>query len=263
MHVLTRRWAGGGDPRGLWRRDRPYHRTGRDGIPPPRHRREGRGYEFERYFLNRWTSSPVRWLPAGAWDGSRSRGGSSSWHEVALGFDGSYNQDSTGLVGVTLEGEPHVFVVGCWERPDHSPDWVVPRTRCNRRGTYALEHYQVAALVCDPPVGIGRSRNGQRRTGRPSSSFETNRRNVMSTACDRFYGQVVNKRLSHDGDAPHSPAPRQRDREGDAAGRDYHEGQAGQPPEDRPCDRRGARRRGARLEPEDLVPLFALGPSIF
>ena len=169
-----------------------------------RHRdleREGRGYEFERYFLNRWTSSPVRWLPTGAWDACAKPGTVvPEGAKIALGFDGSYNQDSTALVGCTMEGEPHVFVVGCWERPDHSPDWVVPRSEVTAAVHTALERYQVVALVCDPPGWHREIEEWSETYGATVVVFETNRRNVMSTACDRFYGQVVNKSLSHDDD---------------------------------------------------------------
>ena len=34
-----------------------------------------------------------------------------------LGFDGSYNDDSTALVGCTLDDNPHLFVAGAWEKP--------------------------------------------------------------------------------------------------------------------------------------------------
>lgn len=169
-----------------------------------RHRdleREGRGYEFERYFLNRWTSSPIRWLPAGAWDAcAKPETVVEAGAKVALGFDGSYNQDSTALVGCTLEDEPHVFVVDCWERPDHSPDWVVPRSEVTAAVHAALDRYNVVALVCDPPGWHREIEEWSETYGATCVTFETNRRNVMSAACDRFYGQVVNKSLTHDDD---------------------------------------------------------------
>jgi phage terminase large subunit-like protein len=88
--------------------------------------------------------------------------------------------------------------------------------------------------------------------------FETNRRNLMSAACDRFYGQVVNKTLSHDADA------RLAQHLANAIVKETPQGAL------ITKDRRGSKRKidlaiaavlameGTRLEPEEVTPYFAV-----
>ena len=162
----------------------------------------GKDYEFQRYYLNRWTASPVRWLPVGAWDACATPDRVvEAGTRIAIGFDGSYNQDSTALVGVTVEDTPHVFVLGCWEKPEHEPDWIVPRSEVTAAVHAALERYDVSAMCCDPP-GWHREIEGWAETYGSYTIvlWETNRRKQMSAACDRFYGLVVNRGVTHDGD---------------------------------------------------------------
>src|SRR5205814_3184242 len=46
---------------------------------------------------------------------------------VTIGFDGSLARDTTAIVGCTLDSIPHLFVIGCWEKPATAgPEWRVP-----------------------------------------------------------------------------------------------------------------------------------------
>jgi hypothetical protein len=83
--------------------------------------------EFRAKRCNQFVSGTTAWLPRGAWDGCADPSvlipmGA----EAVLGFDGSYNGDSTALVVVSVAPVPHVAVVDCWERPpDARDEWAV------------------------------------------------------------------------------------------------------------------------------------------
>ena len=44
-------------------------------------------------------------------------------NSIVVFFDGSFNHDCTALLGATVEAEPHLFVIACWERPAGDPLW--------------------------------------------------------------------------------------------------------------------------------------------
>jgi len=71
---------------------------------------------------------------------------------VALGFDGSRRQDSTGLVATDIESG-HQIVVGVWERPHDQTedDWEVPAAQVHEAVKYAFEQWDVWRLYGDPP----------------------------------------------------------------------------------------------------------------
>ena len=158
-------------------------------------------YEWRRYFLNQWTDTPEQWLPGGAWeacadperivpDGA----------EIMLGFDGSYDNDSTALVGCTLEERPHLFVVGAWERPDGAHDWRVPRSEVDAAVHRTMGRYRVLELAADPPGWHREIEDWADRYGSTITfEFHTNAA-LMAGAVSRFYTAIVGGELSHDGD---------------------------------------------------------------
>jgi phage terminase large subunit-like protein len=146
-----------------------------------------------------WAAGDTHWLPDGAW---RACAGYSEWpepdREVVLAFDGSYNNDSTALVGCTLDN--HVFVVAVWERPDTRGEWRVPRSEVDGAVKAAMGRWQVVELACDPPGWHREIEDWADAFGTPPVAyFETNKRAMMSSACSRFFTAVVDKQLSHDG----------------------------------------------------------------
>jgi phage terminase large subunit-like protein len=147
-----------------------------------------------------WAAGQTHWLPAGAWRECEAPFPDvpKDDTEVVLGFDGSYNNDSTALVGCTLDG--HVFVVGVWEKPDTRGEWVVPRGEVESVVAAAMQRWRVVELACDPPGWHREIEEWQDRWGIPPVvPFDTNRRATMVTACSRFFTAVVNRQLTHDG----------------------------------------------------------------
>lgn len=121
---------------------------------------------------------------------------------VALGFDGAWSGDSTGIVGCTVptpEQRPHLFVVGAWERPPGTPGWRVPVATVEQTVRLACEHLNVAEVACDPHRW-GKSLQDLADEGLPMSEFRTNELARMVPACQAFEDAVLDGLLTHDGD---------------------------------------------------------------
>jgi phage terminase large subunit-like protein len=157
--------------------------------------------ETLQYHGNVWAAGTKAWLPPGAWDEL-----ANPWHgvpdgvDIVLGFDGSYNQDATALVGCTCEETPHVFVVSLWERPTGAKGWVVPRAEVDEAVRRALERWNVLELACDPPGWYEQIDQWASDYGSPPViQVRTQETRVMSELCSRFYSAVVTHALTHDG----------------------------------------------------------------
>jgi phage terminase large subunit-like protein len=157
--------------------------------------------EFLQLHANVWSASSKAWLPAGAWDALENQWrGVPDGSEVFLGFDGSYNNDSTALVGCTAGADPHIFVVGVWEKPPNAANWIVPRDEVEQTIAKAMERWNVTELVCDPPGWFQEVFRWHETYGSPPViQFPTNKRALMSELCSRLYTAIVNEAVSHDG----------------------------------------------------------------
>lgn len=149
-----------------------------------------------------WAAGTTSWLPPGAWDSCAAPDREvPDGASVCLGFDGSYNNDSTALVGVLMDEHPHVFVVDAWERPEGARDWLVPREQVKAIVAECMRRWQVMEMACDPPGWHAEIDAWAEEYGTPPIvEYKTNARVQMSEACSRFYTAVVNQELSHDGD---------------------------------------------------------------
>lgn len=146
-----------------------------------------------------WAAAESTWLPLKAISAASMDREVEPGERVVLGFDGSYNRDSTALIGCTLDG--HLFVVEIWARPDGAPDdWRIPRDQVDQAVDGAMERYQVVDLACDPPGWLREIEEWVERYGDVVTRFETNQRSHMSPACDRFRQAILDGGLSHDGD---------------------------------------------------------------
>jgi phage terminase large subunit-like protein len=158
--------------------------------------------DFRRYFLNLPTSSSDLWISPAVWaeradpeqhvvDGER----------VVLGFDGSYNGDSTALVGCTVDDSARLFVAGVWEKPEGVCEWTVPREEVKARVEEAMGRWRVLELACDPPGWHTEiDAWADRYPDTVTVEFATNRRAFMAAACSRFYTAATTGGLTHDGD---------------------------------------------------------------
>jgi phage terminase large subunit-like protein len=159
-------------------------------------------HEFRRYHLAQLVRPEGQWLPPGAWeDLAADRLPPGEGAEVVLFFDGSYNGDSTALVGIELGPVPHVFVVGCWERPEGAVEWLVPREEVKARVAWAMRYWRVRLFGYDPFGWHAEGEEWAEAYGEPPVVlWETNLRKRMAAACSRFYTAVVAAGLTQDGD---------------------------------------------------------------
>lgn len=157
--------------------------------------------DFRRAYLNQVRQHDARWLPDGAWAARRHPDGlvlPDDGSSVFLGFDGSYNGDSTAIVGVTSEG--HVFKVAVWERPkDAADDWVVPRWEVDAAVRQAFARWSVLGMAVDRSRWMRETQEWSDAFGVVVDVPQSPAR--MSAACAAFYKAVVTGGLTHDGDA--------------------------------------------------------------
>jgi len=161
--------------------------------------------EFRTKRLNQWVSTAQTWLPSGAWDECLADESSVTipdGEDVVLGFDGSFNNDSTALVVVAprkFTDTPHVDVVECWEKPvDASNAWTVPILEVEDAIRAACRRWQVREIVCDP-YRWSRTYQILESEGLPVVEFPQSPQRMIP-ATTRFYEAVLNKTITHSGD---------------------------------------------------------------
>lgn len=154
--------------------------------------------EYRTKRLNQWVAAFSAWLPYGAWDNCTELGAPpDDGASVVLGFDGSYNGDSTALVGCTPAG--HLFVIDAWEKPVGDDTWRVDIADVETAIRDACRRWTVAEVVCDP-YRWQRSMQVLEADGLPMVEWPTSSPQRMVPACAKFRDAVLEQRLSHDGD---------------------------------------------------------------
>jgi phage terminase large subunit-like protein len=153
--------------------------------------------EFRAKHLNLWVASLQSWLPAGAWadcaDPAVEVAG-----PVVLGFDGSWSNDSTALIGCTVTARPHLFVVGLWERPPGQKGWRVPKGEVMATIRQTCADLEVVRVVADPAYW-GRELQDLADEDLPIVEFPANSSARMVPATKTFEDTVLDRGLTHDG----------------------------------------------------------------
>jgi phage terminase large subunit-like protein len=155
--------------------------------------------EFRTKRCNQWVTSAETWLPHGAWDALADGHDIPAGESVVLGFDGSFNGDSTALVAVSVADKPHIQVVEAWERPSAAgDDWQVPILDVESIIRNACRRWQVVEIACDP-FRWARTYQILEGEGLPIVEFPQSPAR-MTPATTRFYESVMNRSISHSGD---------------------------------------------------------------
>lgn len=119
--------------------------------------------EAARYYLNRSMPGDDAWVSKKAVEvaqvGEPARSDSVAdvlavvpeGEAVAIGFDGSLNDDSTAIRGCRMS-DGFRFTIGLWEKPEGAlgAGWQVPRRDVLERLRWALRTYRVSRAYCDP-----------------------------------------------------------------------------------------------------------------
>lgn len=184
--------------------------------------------DFKTKRLNVWVSGRTIWLPDGAWDGRAAPAETiEDGDEVILGFDGSFDNDSTALVVVRIPDEipqpedpgqnapsaeeiarraaeeglrlPHIDVVDAWEKPlEAKAGWTVPILEVEEAIRVACRRWQVREIVCDP-ARWARTYQVLEQEGLPIVDFPQSPARMVP-ATTRFFQAVTNAGLTHSGD---------------------------------------------------------------
>ncbi len=175
--------------------DRKIERLLRRWFEIPRHR-------FKRFHLAWWVvSDGIRWMDMDAWSkaGERLAGVRPDTGEpIVAFFDGSVNDDSTGLVGQTAGG--HLFVIGCWEKPEGGPKWKVPRHEVEAAVAEMFAEWKVERFGVDPSGWRSEVQGWAERYGAEVVLEVPPSNERMAPACEQFLSDVIDGKISHDAD---------------------------------------------------------------
>jgi hypothetical protein len=160
--------------------------------------------QAERFFGNKLVAGSDTWIASKKWDerflpAALLKDG----EQITLGFDGSVNEDSTGLMGCRIS-DGCLFKLGLWEKPIgiEGEGWQVSVGEVDARVASIFKKFDVVRMYCDPPFwhdSIDRwaSEFGEKVV----VQWWTNRSRAMVAALDRFHTAVMTGQLFHDGDA--------------------------------------------------------------
>ena len=157
-------------------------------------------HRFKRFHLAWWVvSDGKRWMDMDAFSAAgRSVAKPETGTRIVAFFDGSVNDDATGIVGMTEAG--HAFVIGCWEKPENGPKWKVPRDQVELAVTEMFAEYKVDRFGCDPS-GWRSEVNAWAETYGAEVVLEVPPSNErMAPACDQFLSDVIDQKITHDND---------------------------------------------------------------
>ena len=178
--------------------DRKIERLKRRFNEIPRHR-------FCRFHLGQWVvTDGVRWMDMDAFArASRAVDGSVGplpppGTEIVAFFDGSINDDSTGITGMTADG--YLFVVGCWEKPEFGPAWRVPRSEVLASITDMFSMWKVTHFGYDPTAWRTEGQEWEAAYGADVVHETPPSDTRAAPACEQFLGDVINDVVTHDGD---------------------------------------------------------------
>lgn len=112
-------------------------------IPPSQSR---------RFWYNQIVANEESWADPMEWDRqARPELPLVAGEEIAMFFDGSKSDDSTGLVGCRIS-DGQVFTLGLWQAPPkvRRGEWVAPRQDVNLRVRQIVKTYRVVGFFADP-----------------------------------------------------------------------------------------------------------------
>ena len=136
------------------------------------------------------------WLPPGAWAACADAASVIvDGQEVVLGFDGSFNGDTTVLVVATVAERPHIDLVELWDAAGAQ----VPIVDVEEAIRQACRRWRVLEIAADP-FRWARSLQLLDAEGLPAVEYPQSPGRMMP-ATSRFYEAVVNQQITHSGDS--------------------------------------------------------------
>lgn len=156
-------------------------------------------WQWARFACGVWVRGFEQWISRVAWDARKSDHVIPDHADVVLGFDGSYNGDSTAIVVVEVAAIPHIQVVECWEPPDFgADDWTVPVEDVEDTIRACAKRWRVREIAGDT-YRWQRSFEILAKERLPMVEFPQ-RPSWMIPAVTRLYEAVMNGGVTHSGD---------------------------------------------------------------
>jgi phage terminase large subunit-like protein len=156
-----------------------------------------------RYFLNRPMSSKDAWIADDIVKRQAATGETLiPGTPIALGFDGSLNDDSTVLIASRMS-DGKIFPIEIWAKPDGPAGnwWEVPRSDVLAKVRQTFSEFDVTRMYADPhewrsDIDKLAEDLGEERV----LSWATTRDVAMGAALDRIRTDLMNGSLFHSGD---------------------------------------------------------------
>lgn len=155
-----------------------------------------------RYYLNRSLSGADAWIAKHVHERQTRAEVVEMGEPIALGFDGSLNEDSTVLRGCRMR-DGFLFRIGVWAKPE-GPEgigWEVPRLDVLARIREAFGRYEVTRMYADPhewrsDIETLAAEFGEDRV----IGWPTSRDTAMAAALDRLHTGLMTGEVWHDDD---------------------------------------------------------------
>jgi phage terminase large subunit-like protein len=142
------------------------------------------------------------WIPTDVHERQTSREVIAPGEPIALGFDGSLNEDTTVLRGCRMS-DGYLFKIGAWAKPEGAAGigWEVPRTDVLATIREAFSRYRVIRAYFDPHEWRSDIDTLAQEYGdEVVIPWETRRDTAMAYALDRLHADLVNGTVFHDDD---------------------------------------------------------------
>lgn len=154
-----------------------------------------------RYYMNRWVSGSDAWISDAVVERQARKEEVLPGTAIALGFDGSLNNDSTVLIGCRMT-DGFLFPIGIWSKPS-GPEgnwWEVPRADVLASIREAFGRYDVVRGYFDPHEWRTDIDALQEEFGERVLPWATSRDVAMAAALDRLRTDLINGTAWHSGD---------------------------------------------------------------
>lgn len=154
-----------------------------------------------RYYLNRPMSTKDAWIAKDVHDRQRKLSVVNPGEAIALGFDGSLNDDTTVLRGCRMS-DGFLFRIGAWPKPEGAAGigWEVPRADVLATIREAFARYEVVRGYFDPHEWRSDIDALAEEFGERVIPWATTRDTAMGAALDRLHADLRNGMVWHDDD---------------------------------------------------------------
>jgi phage terminase large subunit-like protein len=156
--------------------------------------------EFRTKRTNVWMTSASSALPFGVWDrlAEPDRVVADDCPVIFMA-DGSWSGDSTGIIAVSVEARPHLWVVDLWENERHERDWRVPIGDVEDALRRAARTHRTLEVGMDP-YRWQRSIQILDNEGLPMLEYPMGSAERMTRAWKTFFDLALDGGFSHSGD---------------------------------------------------------------